>query len=543
MRIRHTVRLPAAGFTALLIIVTACGSAAYSAVSPSHAAARAINTPAQSSGSLVVGFEAEPTSLDAAQPTDINTMHVLTQVYDTLVQWEPSGKLGADLATSWRTLNGGRSFIFTLRPHVRFSNGDPLTAAAVVFTFERMLDPHNPGYKYGPFPFGKFFFGDIVTVKALSPMRVQFDLNAPNAGFLNGLTVITAGIVDPKAALRQGKSFALHGAGTGPFMLSTWKRGVELILKDNPYYWGTRPGLRQITFVPIVQAEQRSTELRTGAVNLVVNPAPVTLSSLRSNGDRIAETAGPHIWWIGMNLTEKPFNNRLVRQALNYAIDREAIIKGILYGTGIPADQPLSPGQLGYNSHVDPYNYNPKKAKALLAQAGYPHGFSTTMVVPTSGSGMQDPTAMGTAIQGYLAAVGVKVNIIEMEWGSFLSKVNLGARKAHMDMWELSWMDSAVDPWLVLDPLLARSSWPPGFNSGYYNDPQVNSLLSEGLAEQNPNRRAKLYQHAEALINRDAPWIFVDHAKEVVAYGSSVHNFQLSRVFPFLIHLAQVRSS
>lgn len=233
-------------------------------------------------------------------------------------------------------------------------------------------------------------------------------------------------------------------------------------------------------------------------------------------------------------------NNVLVRQAMNYAINRTAITQGVLYGTGGPADQPLSPGQPGYNPNVNPYHYNPTKAKALLARAGYPNGFSTTMLVPTSGSGMQDPKAMGTAIQGYLAAVGIKVKIQEMDWGTFLGRVNQGAKKEQMSMWELSWMDSAVDPSLVLNPLLAKSSWPPGFNSGYYSDPKVNKLLVSAEEEQNPTVRNQMYQQAEALINQDAPWIFVDHAKQVVAYNSSVQGFHLNPQFPFLIQLANV---
>lgn len=488
----------------------------------------------------MVGYEADATSVDAAQPTDINTEQVLTQMYDTLVKWSTTGKLAPDLATSWSVSDGGKSYVFTLRPGVRFSNGDPFDANAVVFTFERMLNPSNPGYKYGPFPFGKFFYGDVSSVKALSAHKVEIKLSSPNAGFLDGLTVITSGIVDPKAALREGKSFALHGAGTGPFMVSNWKRGVQLVLVDNPHYWGPKPKLRQITWVPIIQPSQRATELKSGSVNMVLNPAPVTLSSLTSAGDHVTMSAGPHVWWIGLNVEQAPFNNRLVRQALNYAIDRNAIIKGILYGTGVAADQPLAPGQLGYNPHVNPYPYNPKKAKALLAQAGYPHGFTATMLVPTSGSGMQDPTGMGTAIQGYLAAVGVKMKISEMEWGTFLSKVNAGAKAGHMSTWELSWMDSAVDPWLVLNPLLSKASWPPGFNSGYYYDPKVDQLLNQGLAEQNVAQRSQTYQKAEALINQDAPWIFVDHAKNVVAYDSTVHGFSLNPVFPFLINLANV---
>ncbi len=527
MHLEHRLRFLVPGLLAALLLAACGGSAAPAATSSG------------SLKSLTVGYEADATSLDPGQPTDINTMQVLDQMYDTLVRFS-NGKLVGDLATSWKVSSDGLRYTFDLRPGVRFSNGDPLTPADVVFSFERMLDPSNPGYQYGPYPFGKFFYGQVASVQQISPSAVEFTLSSPDAGFLPSLTVATGSIVDQKVALTEGKQFALEGMGTGPFRLEVWKRGQELVLDPNPYYWGPKPHLRQITFIPIVDTSQRANELQSGAIDLALNPDPSTLSSLRKAGFQVAEQAGPHVWWIGVNISQPPFDNVKVRQALNYAINKQAITQGILYGTGIPADQPLSPGQLGYNSDVNPYPYDPAKARQLLAQAGYPHGFTTTLLVPTSGSGMQEPVAMGTAIQGYLKAVGVTVKIEELDWGTFLNKIGEGAKAADLQMWELSWMDSAVDPWLVLNPLLARSSWPPGFNTGFYDDPKVDALLEQGLATQNQNQRAVIYRQAEQLINQDAPWIFVDHAKMVVAYNRSVHGFQLDPTFPFLIRLQNV---
>lgn len=501
------------------------------------------STGGTTSGNLTVGYEADATSLDAAQPTDINTMQVLTQMYDTLVQWGTDKNLQPGLATDWKTSSDGLTYTFNLRSGVKFANGDPLTADDVAFTFDRMLDQNSPGYQYGPFPFGAFFFGAIKQSKAVSPTQVELSLSSPDAGFLASLTVITAGIVDKKAALAAGKDFANTGMGSGPFMLDKWTRGQQLVLKVNPNYWGPKPKLSSITWLPIVQPNQRSVELKSGDINLALNPTPATLADLKSQGFTVNMAAGPHIWWVGVNISKPPFNKVGVRQAMNYAIDRNAIVKGILYDTGVAANQPLAPGQVGFNANVDNYDYNPTKAKQLLAAAGYPNGFTTTMLVPTSGSGMQEPQAMGTAIQGYLKAIGITVNIQEIEWGTFLNKIGQGAQKANMDMWELSWMDSAVDPWLVLNPLLVKGSWPPGYNTGFYENPEVDRLLTEGLAEQDPQKRDQLYQQAEALINKDAAWIFVDHAKEVVVTDKSVQNFALNPVFPFLIHLRDVGRS
>jgi peptide/nickel transport system substrate-binding protein len=490
-------------------------------------------------GTLVVGYEADVTSLDPGQPIDINSMHVLVNMYDTLVQWSPTnvGQLAPDLATSWSVSSDGLTYTLQLRKGVKFQDGTPFNADAVAFTFDRMLDPKNPYYKYGPFPFASFFYGEIASIKPVGPYTVRFTLSKPTASFMDSLTIANGSIVSPAAVAKYKGTFALHGGGTGAFSLQQWQRGVQLVLQPNPNYWQGAPALGKLIFVPIVQPDQRVTALQAGTVNAIVNPSPVGTLQLQSNPNyHLVAQTGPHIWWVGLNLHQKPFDNVLVRRALNYAIDRKGITQGVLYGTGAPTSQPLSPGQLGYNSTIAGYTYDPAKAKALLAQAGYPNGFSTTFLVPTSGSGMQDPVGMGTAIQRYLGAVGIKVKIVERDWGSFLGLLSPGADKSNMSMWELSWMDSAVDPALVLNPLLASSSFPPGFDTGFYKNPKVDQLLAQGELTTDLTKRAALYSQAEALIVADAPWIFVDHAKAVVAYAASVHGLSLNTTFPFLLY-------
>jgi peptide/nickel transport system substrate-binding protein len=293
----------------------------------------------------------------------------------------------------------------------------------------------------------------------------------------------------------------------------------------------------------MVQESQRAVALQSGTADMVINPASENLAKLKSAGYKIAQAAGPHVWWIGLNLKKAPFNNKYVRQALNYAIDRKAITEGVLYGTGTADAQPLAPMQLGYNPKVNPYTYDVKKAKALLAQAGFPNGFTTTLLVPTSGSGMQSPIQMGTAIQAYLGQIGIKVNIQQMDWGTFLGKIGSGAEKSNLDMWELSWMDTAVDPAYVLDPLLSSKAFPPGFNSGFYKNAAVDKLIDQGRSEPNTAKRGALYQKAMAMINEDAPWLFVDHAQQIVAYNKNVQGFLLDPVSPFILKLNGVNKN
>ncbi|AZI44933.1 ABC transporter substrate-binding protein (plasmid) [Deinococcus psychrotolerans] len=495
---------------------------------------------AQAVKQIVIGYEADATSLDPAQVTDINSMQVLTQMYEPLVMIGKTGGIQPGLASKW-TLSADRlTYTFTLRPGLKFSSGDPLDADAVAFTFMRQLDKANPGNKFGPFPFAEFYYGSLKTVKKVNATTVQFVMNKPDAAFLAALTVPTSFIVNPKVALKLGKTFALQGSGSGPYGYESWSRGGQLILKKNTYFKGATPGADRLVWLPIVQTGQRATSLQSGTVDLVINPAPENLASLKTAGFNVATGAGPHIWWIGMNLNKAPFNNKLVRQAMSYAIDRPGMIKGILYDTGVMATQPLASMQSGYNTDLKPYTYDTAKAKALLTQAGFPNGFTATMLVPTSGSGMQSPVAMGTAIQAYLSQIGIKINIQQLDWGTYLSKIGAGADKSGLEMWQMSWMNVAVDPAFVLDPLLSSSSFPPGFNTGFYKSAAADSLMTRARAEADPKKRGGLYQQAEAVIVDDAPWLFVDHAKQVVAYNKNLKGFALDPIAPFLLKLGTV---
>ncbi len=483
---------------------------------------------------LTIAYEADATSLDPAQVTDINTMNVLVQMYDTLVKWDADGKLAPSLATKWQRSPDGRKYSFTLRKDVKFSDGTALTAEDVAYSFNRMLQDKAPGAEFGPYPFGKFFFGSVSAVKAVGN-TAEFSLSSPHGGFLQALTTPTAEIVNAAASLKAGKGFAQQGGGSGPFMLAQWQRGTELVLKPNPNYWGTKPSLQQVSFVPVTDASQRVTNLQAGSAGLSINPQPASVPTLEKSGYTVATAPGPHVWWIGLNTSKPPLNDVKVRQAMNYAIDRDAIVKGLLYGTAVAANQPIGEGQPGHAAGAEQYKYDPAKAKDLLRQAGYPDGFSVNLFVTTSGSGMQEPVAMGTAVQGYLAAVGIKVKIQSFDWGTYLNKVGAGAEKSGMDMWELSWMNTAVDPSLILGPLLTKSSWPPGFNTGFYSNPEVDKAVAAALTEKDDAARMALYEKASQMISQDAPWIFVNNGKAVFAHNKSVQGLKLNKAMPFLL--------
>ena len=208
---------------------------------------------------------------------------------------------------------------------------------------------------------------------------------------------------------------------------------------------------------------------------------------------------GAHVWYLGINNQKKPFDDKRVRQALNYAVNKEAIVRDVLKGTGAVSAGPVLPNTWGAEAALKAYPVRPGARKKLLAEAGYPNGFSTTLWVPESGSGMQSPVAMSTVIQSNLRAVGVNVTLQTMEWGAFLAKL----RSKEQDLFALSWMAGTEDPDLVMYPLLHSSQWTPGGpNRALYKNTRFDELLHQARLVTDQAKRAELYREAQRVLRR-----------------------------------------
>jgi peptide/nickel transport system substrate-binding protein len=227
-----------------------------------------------------------------------------------------------------------------------------------------------------------------------------------------------------------------------------------------------------------------------------------------------------------------------VRQALNYAVDKEAIVRDVLKGTGTPARGPVQPHTWGAEPSLKAYPHDPARAKKLLAEAGYPNGFSTTMWIPESGSGMQAPVAMSTVIQSNLKAVGVNVTMQTMEWGAYLAKL----RSKEQELFALSWMAGMEDPDMVLYPLLHSSQWTPnGPNRALYKNEKFDELLTQARQTTDQAKRAALYRQAQKILIDDAPWVFVDHEIQLAAFGRRVQGFKLHPSFDLRVETISLK--
>jgi peptide/nickel transport system substrate-binding protein len=485
-------------------------------------------------GVLVVGQIAEPQALDPHAVTAVNYFRILMNLYEGLVRYAP-GTLEVEpaLASGWEISADGTVYTFALREGIRFHDGTPLDAEAVVFNFERMLDEEHPYHFTGPFPLS-FFFSAIETVEAVDDLTVRFTLSEPYAPFLSNLAYPTGLIVSPAAVQEHGQEFGRNPSGTGPFRFAEWRSNEAVVVVRNEDYWDGMAASEAVVFRPITDANTRTAEMLAGGIDVMVEVPPVALSQFQGPGFTVTEQAGPHVWFLILNAKEGPFADVRVRQAANYAIDKEALVNEVLEGTATVASGPTPPAfAWAYNEELEPYPYDPDRARELIAEAGA-EGAEITFYVTEGGSGMLDPVPMGTAIQADLAAVGFDVRIETYEWNTFLGRVNPGL-EGKADMAQMAWMTNDPDtlPFLTL----RTDAWPEagGFNSGYYSNPEVDALLEAARVETDQDERARLYREMQAIVQEDAPWVFVANWKQNAVTSDRVENFRLEPSFFLLL--------
>src|SRR5499426_153014 len=451
---------------------------------------------------IVIGLLAEPVTMDPAQVTDLNSARITKRIFEGLVGQElGSYKLVPGLARTWDISKDGLVYTFNLRPNVTFHDGTPFNAEAVKFCFERQLNEQGPYYKTGTYPYVKGFLGNVQSVEVVNPLTVQIKLKSPLTPFLQYLAHQSLFIYSPDALKKYGKDMVKNPVGTGPFKLETWEPGVKVVLARNDQYWAGAPKVRQAIYVPIIEAQARLSAIKTGEVDLTVDVPPDSLDSLRKDPDvTVAEANSSAVWYVTLNTRHPILKDKRVRQAMNLAINKDAMIKDILKGT------------------------------AIVKDAGYPNGFDIIFLVPESGSGMQQPVEMGTVIQAQLQAVGIRAKIQTMEWGAYLKKY-LDAP----DMAEMSWNPSIGDPDHVTYMLLSSDRFPPAFNAGFFQNARVDELLRKGRTTVGDAERAALYKEAQRIIADEAPWIFIDHGRQIIVHRKRVQGFKLHPNFDLVL--------
>jgi peptide/nickel transport system substrate-binding protein len=383
----------------------------------------------------------------------------------------------------------------------------------------------------------------VEAVEAPDPLTVRFRLKWPESSFLLNVASPWNWIYKADILAKDPRWYETHVMGTGPFLFVEHVKGSHWVGKKNPDYWDKgKPYLDgyRATFVGSSSAQVAAIRGERAHIQFRgFSPAERdTLVQALGNKITVQESPWDCIIMVAMNHEKKPFDDKRVRQALNYAVNKDAIVRDVLKGTGSVSKGPVLPGTWGDEGGLKPFPYDPERAKKLLAEAGLPSGFSTTLWVPESGSGMQSPVAMSTIIQSNLKAVGVNVTLQTMEWGTFLAKL----RTKEQDMFALSWMAGSEDPDLVMYPLLHSSQWTPvGPNRALYKNTRFDEVLAQARLVTDQAKRAELYREAQRLLHDDPPWIFIDHEVQTAAFAKRVQGFKLHPSFDLRVETISLK--
>ena len=468
---------------------------------------------AHAAQTAVMAVDSTFTTLDPYDANDTLSQAVSKSFYQGLFGFDKDMKLVNVLATSYEASPDARVYTFKLRQGVKFQDGTDFNAAAVKATFDRVTDPANKLKRYN-------MFSRIEKTEVVDPYTVKVTLKTPFSAFVNVLAHPSAVMISPAAMKKYGKDLAFHPVGTGPFELMKWDPAGDLTVKKFDGYWKKGyPKIDEIDWKPVVDNNTRAALMRTGEADFAFR-IPFEQASALQSSPKVDIVATPSIInrYVSLNTTKKPFDNPKVREALNYAINKEALAKVAFSGYAVPADGVLPEG-VDYATKLGPWPYDPAKARALLKEAGYPNGFETTLWSAYNNSTAQKAIQF---VQQQLAQVGVKTSVEALEAGQRVAKVESAQdpATAPVRMYYIGWSSSTGEADWGITPLLASSSIPPKLvNTAYYKNDTVDSDLTKALETTDRTQKAALYGDAQKRIWADAPWIFL--VKEKVVYARS----------------------
>lgn len=451
------------------------------------------------------------TTLDPAYTTDNTSIAFHQHIYEGLIRFGPDGNFEPVLAERWEVDSTGTVWTFYLRKNVRFSDGTPFDAEAVKFTFDRLLDPANASP-------GRGRFLGLAAVEVVDSHTVQLITDGVWTPLLDNLAGPSALFISPEAVRKYGNEIGRNPVGTGPYILESWRVGQEATLVRNPNYWGEQPAVDRIVFRPVPEADVRVSLLQTGEVDIALKIPPEAVPRVEADPRLRIETP-PSAYQISyiMNLKRPALQDVRVRKALNLAVDRRAIIDGILDGFGdIPHGPFTAPVPL--RKVLEPYPYDPEQARALLREAGYDNNLTLTMW--TSPRYHKDKE-IAEAIQAYLAMVGVTVNIEVMDWGTYWNLVN--QRDKQVDLYV---MGASVD---TPD---YRLQWNWGKTAGGYWGGYVNEefweLLDRAGRTIDPDERAELYGRLQEMVWNDHVYMFMYDAVQIIGMRKDLTGFKIT---------------
>ncbi|MCK4259188.1 MAG: ABC transporter substrate-binding protein [Halanaerobiales bacterium] len=475
---------------------------------------------AKTGGTIRIGIGSDATSLDPRYVTSTAGMYISSQIFDGLIELNKDIQFEPGLATYENpepTL-----YVFHLEEGVKYHDGHELTAEDVKYTFESVLNPENASPKSGNYKqivgAEEFISGEadeVVGIKIIDDYTVSFELKEPFAPFLVNMNL---GIVPKHIAEKAGKDFADNPVGTGPFKFVSRIIEQETVLEANDEYFEGRPNIDKVVYRPLPESAVGVIELETGNIDVLMSITEDDLVNIENNSDLVlASASGTNYQYIGFNVTNEPVDNKYLRKAIAYALDKQAITD---YFEGVRTYVPLPGGhylakEMAKSSAINKYEYSLNNAKAMLSKAGLAGG--ADVVIKTS-SGRKE---LAEIMKEMLAEANINAEIELLEWGTFYKDVKEGQAQIYL----LGWY-GIIDPdgyWFFHSEMTPPKG---GANRMYYSNPKVDTLIEKGRASLDPKMREIYTKETYKLLTDDVPMIFLYSKPDLAAYRKGIVGFE-----------------
>jgi len=473
---------------------------------------------------------ANPSTLDPALITDVSGGTISAKLFNGLVRLDENLAVVPDIAERWSVSKDGLTYTFRLMRGVRFSNGREVKASDFKYSFERILNPKTRSPSTwvlekiaGARAFMEGKASGLSGVKVIDDYTLEIVVEKPFTPFLLLLTMPPAYVVPEEEVRRWGPDFSSHPVGTGPFILKEWLQNRELRLEKREDYFGNKARVTGIIYRIITEELTVMTEFELGNLDVITVPAS-GIAKYRNDvkwKDRIEAITGVNTYYLGMNCSRPPFDNRNVRKAMNLAIDRKKVLDTFYEKRGRLARGPV-PDMLRKWEIPLVYEYNPEKAREMIRHEGL-SGITIEIYVTPD----QEIVDMAELIQSYIRRAGMNAAIKQLEWSAYREAINRG----EADMFWLSWWADYPDPENFLFPLFHSSNIGPAGNRTRYRNPAVDRLIDLGQTAGSEEEKNRYYEKAEKIIVDDAPWVFFWHKTDYALRQSWVKGYRMQPIY------------
>ena len=462
---------------------------------------------------IVMIIESSPSNLDPRIGTDAFSERIDELLFDSLVRKDEHFALHPWVARSW-DIPDPLTYVFHLRPGIRFHDGRPLTAKDVKWSIDSMTNGTVVSSKTATTS-----YQHIAAIEAASDQTVIFHMKEPDSGLLWNLSDGAMGIVP----YGSDKAFNLHPIGSGPFKFVRNVQDNEVVVVRNDDYWEEKPKVERVRFVVVPDTTTRALELRKGSADIQINSLTADMvGSLRSDPAlKIEQAPGTPVQYLGFNLHDPLLSNLRVRQAIAYAIDTEPMIHYLWKDTVRPATSVLPPQHWAYDTNLRPYPHDPQKARELLKQAGYSDEPGKRLHLTMKTSTEETSRLLAVIVQQQLHEVGIDLELRTFEFATFYADVVKGA----FQIYTLRWVGGANQDPEVFEYIYDTESFAPRrANRSYYSNPQVDALIKQGRSELDENKRKQIYAQIQAQTLRDLPTLNLWYFDNVIVHTARVKN-------------------